>query len=418
MTKKIVSLLMAVVMMVGMLTFLASADEAEVAPQICISLPGANANGDYARLWAIVDLGGEPLYYLCNDNGYLTATGASADNYNVKVAYPEAGKAAVYLKNANLKNSDTTVITFGRTGFPGKPDITGYPVTLVVEADSTLTAPHRDPVNSYVGYACIGSGNADTITITGPGKLTAVAHSNHVISYGSHGLIVKDANLDLKSEMPKSWGTRHAFYGQSDLTIDNSTVVTDCTSGTAITLSNKHDGTLVGETYNLIIKNGSKANLTNLISNLSTINCTGSITFENSDVEITSKAKCFNSKPTITGVNALGGTKPENAKAYNEKKANSYTYFKCGADVVLPTEPTVHPPHLPQPSPLLLQPSPLLPQLSPLLPQPSPPLPHLPLLQLRLPLLQLRLPLPKPRLLLPPPMTIPPTRAAAMFCCT
>ena len=346
MTKRILSLLLAVFMMVGMLTFLASAEE-EPAPQICITLPGANANGEYVRLWAIVDLGGEPKYFLSNDNGLVTATGASADNYNVKVEYPEAGKATVYLKNAKLTNSQTTVLTFGRTGMPTYADITGYPVTLVVEADSTLEAPHRDPVKSLVGYPCIGSGNSDTVTITGPGKLTAVAHSNHVISCGSNELIIKDANLELKSEMPEKWGTRHAIYNQNDVTIDNSTVVMSSNIGVAIMLSTTHNGSIEGDPRNITIKNGSKVTAINPNSGHPTFACGGEITFENSSVEITSKAKCYNPKPTITGVNAVGGTAPENAKAYNEKKATSYTYFKCGADVVLPTEPTLPAPTTP-----------------------------------------------------------------------
>ena len=347
MTKRILSLMLAVFMMVGMLTFLASAEETEVAPQICITLPGANAKGEYVRLWVIVDLGGEPRYFLCNDNGWLVETDASADNYNVKVEYPEAGKAAVYLKNAKLVNKDYTVLGMGRVNYTNQPDITGYPVTLIVEADSTIDAPHRDPEKSYVGYPCIGGGNSDTITITGPGKLTAVAHSNHVISAGSSKLIIKDANLDLKSEMPTSWGTRHAIYNQNDVTIDNSTVVMDANVGVAVLLSTTHNGGIEGDPHNITIKNGSKVTATNLNTNHGTFSCGGELTFENSSVEITSKSKCYNPKPTIIGVNAVGGTNPANAKAYNEKKASSYTYFKCGADVVLPTEPTIPAPTTP-----------------------------------------------------------------------
>lgn len=338
MTKRILSVLLAVVMMVGMLTVFASAEEAEVAPQICVGLPGENSKGDYKLEWAIVKLGETPKYYLTNDKGHVLTAGADAENYNVKVEYPEAGKAAVYLKNAYLNNNQVTVLFFGRVGYTNMADITGYPMTLVVEADSKIEAPHRDAELSYVGYACIGAGNSDTITITGPGKLTAVAQSNHVISFGGKDLTIKDANLSLTSEMPLSWGTRHAIFGSGNLTIDNSTIEMTASAGVGIMLSNSHSG-VAGDPRNITIKNGSKITATNLNTNHGTLSCKGELTIDSSAVELTSKAKSFTPKPTLIGVGALGGTKPSNAKPYNEKKASSYTYFKCGTDIEVVTEP-------------------------------------------------------------------------------
>lgn len=335
MTKKILSVLLAVFLMVGMTSIMANATPAK---QAWVQLPGADSKGDYQALQVTFSEGDAARYYLTSEAGAVISTGADETNYNVKLEYPTGGTPTMSLKGATIINSQWNCITIGRINYGGYADITDFPFILKVETDSSLIAKTKDVEATICGYVAIAGRGQDTLTITGPGKLTCVAESSHTVSNNAD-LIFKDINIDISSEIPPAWGSRLAvLVNGGNIVLDNTVMNLSTTAGPCMWISDEYTK-LESDPYNITVKNGSKLTANNPNSNHPTIGCTGEITFDSSSVEIISKASCFKPKPVLTGVGAVGGTKPTNAKPYNEKKATSYTYFKCGTDIVAETEP-------------------------------------------------------------------------------
>lgn len=337
MKRRIFSLLLAICLMTGMLAMTAGAEEAS---QVFVKLAWGESDGVEWILNA-----GETKYATTDADGKVTVLDSATDNYNIKVENPTTGTPTIYLKGATIKavptgfnSSDSkNPIAIGKAakkdgdGNILVPAINAFSMNVKVESDSTLTTTNGTPLASSI---------TGTLTITGPGKLTAV--SDHM-GYGmsvSNELVLKDAKVDITSKIATNQGVRPGLkMANGNLTVDNTELTIHTNSGPSIYISDSHYE-MKGEAYDITIRNGSKLKLTNVNSNLAAVSCMGEITFDSSEIEITSKAKCFSPKPILTGVGAVGGTKPANAKAYNEKKAASYTYFKCGADLEVPTEPT------------------------------------------------------------------------------
>ncbi len=338
--KKCISLFLAILMLAGMLAMTVSAEGAK---QAIVMLPDANDK----HLMVTVDEGGDPVYLVTSEAGKATKTGATADNYNVKVEYPAGGTFTVTLKNATLKTGQNqAAIKLGRINFTGYKDITGFDTIIKVEADSTVVGLHKDFANSICGCPAIGGG-AGKITITGPGMLTLGAESNMCISTSTHDLIIKDIKIKAEATMNTAWGTRPVIYNKSgNIYIENSELDLYATTGPCIWSSDAY-AERIGDKFDITIKNSKIKCVSDLYSTENAIiGCRGKNTVENSELEIISTGaaakkgiKCFAPKPVLVGVSAIAGNTSDKLEEYNEKKNSTYYYFKCGANVTLPTEP-------------------------------------------------------------------------------
>lgn len=338
MKKRIVCTFLAIFMTIAMMSVLVSANTTRRTKKACVGLPGVNSSGTYERFWSVVDEG-QAKYYLSNDDGLLTETGASAGNYNVKLEYPAGGTPTLSLKNAKIYNKKQCPVEIGRKGYGSLEDITEYPFVLNVESDSTINAQVMDLELNYTGFDAIYATNRDTLTITGPGKLTVISESNNGIKCKDADLVFKNANLEIETQDLTLAGNRHGIMNQGgNIVVDNSTLKMTTVYGRCMVITDAHH-TVSGRSYNITVKNGSQVTVNNTKTSYAAFACVGEVTFDHSTVEIISRSKSFDAAPTLIGVGAIAGKTASDAKAYNEKQAQSYTYFKCGTDIVVPTEP-------------------------------------------------------------------------------
>ena len=332
--KKILSVLLVLCMMAGMLVGVVSAADPKQAVAI---LPGTDGKGGHRTFFFVVSEG-ETKYALTMDEGYATESGASASNYNLKWTYPAGGTPTLYLKGAYLYNKEGAAIGFGRRNYQGYTDIYGFDVILYTETDSEVFADHKDFEGSICGQPGLAFSNGGAATITGPGKLTCTSQSSHGISHSAFkDFIIKDANLVVKANMPSGWGVRPAIYkSNGNLIIDHSTLDLYAHTGPAIWNSELH-GERIGEKYDITIKNGSKVKGVSDIYSTETSMCgtMGKVYIDASEVELISTGaeaskgiRCFQPKPVLSNVTAIGGKTQAKAETFNDKKNATTYYFK------------------------------------------------------------------------------------------
>lgn len=351
--KKFLSLLLALCLMA---TLLPMAVFAEEAADKYITVRFDN-NG--TRQWNEKYTAGTLKYGIAQEDGVIA--NGTADNWNIKLEYPEGGDPVLTLKGAHIKPGDID-------DFPlmisGNADL-----TIKVEEDSSIPVGTRTAL-----YIAVSS----TVTITGPGKLTIAAvegADGSCITFGSTKsfdagkLVIKDANLELKPHATST--TRYAigFTNEQGLVIDNSkiNIVTGekCMgiSGLALVTSDADGKVTKVATYwtskgadierPLTIQNGSVVTGSNTSREF--LAATGTITIKDSTIEAdagtASGNKVFNKKPALEGeYTAVGAAKAEGAKVeYNPSKATTYKYVKIVPGKVdlgelgVVTEPTTEP---------------------------------------------------------------------------
>ena len=346
--KKFLSVLLVLCMAAGMLVGVAGAADPK---QAVVILPGQDSKGAHYTFFWVIDEG-QTKYALTPEPGYATEVGASASNYTLKWEYPTGGTPTLYLKGAYLNTGNGAPIKFGRKNYSGYSDIYGFDVILYTETASELFADHKDFEGAICGQPGLAFGNGGAATITGPGKLTVTSESSFGISHSAaKELVIKDADLVVKANMPSAWGVRPAIYkSNGNLIIDHSTLDLYVHTGPAIWDSELH-GERVGEKYDITIKNGTKikAVCDSYSTEMAMIGTTGKIYLDASEVELISTGaaasrgiKCFLPKPVLSNVNAIGGKTQEKADTYNEKKNATTFYFKStptAGSVTTPTTP-------------------------------------------------------------------------------
>ena len=338
--KKLLSVFLAICMILSLIPVLASADSDNKAIVTMPVISGAKPNQE--RI--IINKGASDMWWLTTDEGYLTTEGASASNYNVKLSYPREGTPTLYLKSAKIFSPEpgsgqTGAISIGRPTDNPSTNIVNFDFIITVEADSQIkgTWAKYDGTaqQSSHGTGGICAKNIGTLTITGPGKLDIYSDDKNPIWKESEGdLILKDANIKAELVTPQTWGSRFdTIYNEvSNIIFDN----------TKADLANNIFGCVYARNGDVIIKNGSDLKLFAASDKTSCIslNAGGTYTLENSKLLVESNGASALSKNTFTmvGVNAKGGTKEANAKAFNAKKQDGYTYLIAGPDVVIETE--------------------------------------------------------------------------------
>ncbi len=342
--KKLLSILLAVLMLTGILSMVVSAEGAK---QAWVCLPGVDEKGAFVKLNTTVNEG-ETKYFITTDKFLATATGATADNYNIKLDYPTGGTFTIYLKGAKLEVREAAgALSVGRKNHVGYKDIADFSCIIHTETDSSL-ATYKYADDRHSGDA-IGFVNSGAITFTGPGKLSVLSDAGMAITCANTTLDIKDAKLDVKSNSPQGWSFMPAIWARSStVVIDNSVLDLYANNGPCLWTYDVYNDK-VGDPFDLTIKNGSKITcVTNQYSTENgTIGARGTTTIDSSEVEITSTGaaakkgvKSFARKPVLVGVNAIGGTTADKVEEYNDKKYATYFYFKCAPGLEVPTEPT------------------------------------------------------------------------------
>ena len=342
--KKILSVLLAICMMVGMVTVLASADTAKKA-HYKLPMASTAAAGATQASYDMIE-GDADRFYKTNANGFVVTDGASASDYNIKVTFKAGEPLTVYLKGANINvpraigTAANAAMEFGKEANSPADQIMDFAVKIVVETDSNLknswaTYEEGNAGSCTHGRSPIQSYAREGLTITGPGKLDVWSDCISPISaYGK--LTFKDANVKAELNIPYNWGTYFTVWA-GRIEFDNSKA----------DLVNNYNGVIKAAEENgtLVIKNGSDVKaVTNSTGSWGEpmLVATGGITVDTSKLLAYAEGEGMYSvgKQTVTmnGVNALGGTKEANAKEFSEKKQSAYTYVIAGPDVVIPTE--------------------------------------------------------------------------------
>ena len=330
MKKRIFTLLLLVLLVAVLLPVFASA---EGSGTVYVQLPSDDGNGNYKALPLNLSEG-DTYYFLTLESGLVTTEGASAKNYNLKFDYPAGGTPTLYLKDAYLRNNRYTTLILGNDSTADNDFI------IYAETDSTLFG--GSVMDEDIYYAAIGSQLKGLLTITGPGKLTLTADQTTAVAAAGE-ILFKDITVDISNDMTRT-GIRPAIhaYGQGNVIFDNAVANIYCNIGPCIWVFESHYEKIDNDQErDVIIRNGSIVTMRNDNDAKGLVGASGEFIIDSSDVEINSPSLCFDPKPTMTGVYAIGGEKKSNAKEYKASKAKSYGYFKTfigDAPETLPTE--------------------------------------------------------------------------------
>ena len=336
MKKKILAFLLALCLLASLLPVIANAASND---KVYVQLPTDKGNGEYKAL-PLTFTEGASYYFLCTEEGLLTDDDASKDNYNVKIEYAKGGTPTMYLKDAYIRTEEYNAIQIGSTS--SSNEIIDFDFTIYVETDSTVIGGSNLEENKY--YCAIENDATGLFTITGPGKFTVTGEQTTAICAGGE-LLIKDITIDIRNDMTRT-GVRPAIhsYGQGNVIFDNAVANIYCNIGPCIWVYNSYYEMLDNDNErDAIIRNGSIVTMQNDNDAKGTVGASGDFIIDSSEVEITSTSACFNTKPTMTGVYAVGGDKKSSAKEYKASKAKSYSYFKSNIGEAPTTEPTTVP---------------------------------------------------------------------------
>lgn len=224
MTKRIISLLLAICMIASLAIVASAADGADSGKKICLRLratPKTDATtGEITQeIGAFLDVieGGKIVYALTTPEGYTTTKGADQGNYHIKIEFPAGGTPTIYLKGAKIVNDANG--GYGLTAFAGNrggvsTDIP-YNLNVVVEADSSILA-NSIGLQFAQGDLIISSVNNAKLSIESQvGSPISVSTTEKECN-----VTVKNANLELKS------ASKYNIYnpGKGNVVIENSTV--------------------------------------------------------------------------------------------------------------------------------------------------------------------------------------------------
>ena len=328
MKKKVLSLLLALCLIVGLLPLAAMAEEA--APEVYTMARLLDNAGN--KIWdENVPAGAATKYAVTSAEGAITE--GTADNWNIKLEYPADGKPTLTLKGATLAKA----ITIG-----GNVDI-----TVKVETDSTINVETKG-----AGFSIANSG---ITTITGPGKLSISTYdgscllmSAHVTNLTRGTTVIKDANLDLSPNGESTNQPAILFYG-GDLTIEGSKIHLDGKNKTvgiwgyaSYTKDAEGKVTKVASTWKKGVNDTTPRKLTivdseitGVIRGRNSLGANGDVTIKNSTLDLLSislenNMPVFDKKPIFEGeMTVVGGADKSKTEPYDASNYASYLYIKA-----------------------------------------------------------------------------------------
>lgn len=308
-----------------------------------------NIDSSKDMTWAIAV--GKTVYVVSDENkGFVKWTGKEppTDHY---AKFEHVGGEPSLLK-ATLKNlvidisSDNTKSTRNAIEFKEGD----YAVEMELIGDNIINNHHASAIKFY---------NTHGLTIFGDGTLSITQGSAEVSSasagaiWGYGGDMVIKANINVSVSSGDTVNPHHAFLASKGNIIFDGAKISSKTDGGQVAFLGVVNSSSVRCRNDLdpatdrfiFIKN---SEITSNAKHAS-FKATNPVTISNSTLTLTkrvtntdAKYAVFNNPPQFEGeYTAMGGlaTKPENAKAYNPKKINSYTYFSV-LPYAVPTEPT------------------------------------------------------------------------------
>lgn len=261
MKKRILSLLLVICMVAVMLPVSVLADDTKPTGYVRFFTTEA---GRYAALTK--NAGDAPSYYIKSSvqGEYFTDTGATEQNYVIKVDYPADGVMTVYLRGAHIQHNTAANIASLNLGDPTAESTVGRQADykIVVEADS-IVENSKTNGNLAAGICCWGTGSL-TVTSVDDARLTVKTNLNramhgHIHSDGN--LILKDANLYSNHTL----GTA-TLDSYKSITIDGGSLNINSTAAEygAFNAVNAGNASNVG---NITIQNGAVVNIYHHITN-------------------------------------------------------------------------------------------------------------------------------------------------------
>ena len=258
MKRRILSLLLALCLVVGLLPMMVLAEEGETpaaTATLTINTAGPHTASAKRVNWTpTLSAGMAPVYAKTTDEGVVTTTGASADDWNLKVEWAADGVPTLTMHNAYLVNNNVNTSTYAGTVYNtinigGTADfviaLEGTNATKDGWLAGTGQAIHRVPQT-------IVATNSGTLTIRGNSKadsLTIDNSSDSCIEKFYNALTIEDASVTLymsKTNQANQVGIA-MLYGTegcedlTDLTVRNSNLtiktLKSWTSYTAILMS-------------------------------------------------------------------------------------------------------------------------------------------------------------------------------------
>ncbi len=346
--KRIFSIFLAVLLLTGMLSIVASAEDIDTTTESTVTVTAGirvgtvDAQGKYAHLDLLVNEG-ETKYLLTDENGVARTDGASAENYNIKLDMRD-GQATLYLKDAKLVNNRWHGLSIGYSATGTNPAVTDFPCSIVVESDSYIEGGKYSEGNMSGSYQGLVFNNNHAGVIIGPGKLTVKSLRVCAITAPA-GLSLQSVKLEAENNYDSVPTESYAciWVRNGNLTVDNSELTAINNNGSALLLSASNSSVAGAAAGDIVIQNGTKADLATKAGALPCVGTNGTFKIENAEVTITAQSQCYSAAPEMTDVVALGGTQKAGAALYNDEKSMSYTYFVCGPDVQVPTIETLPP---------------------------------------------------------------------------
>ncbi|MBR2938192.1 MAG: hypothetical protein IKB80_06875, partial [Oscillospiraceae bacterium] len=330
MAKRIIGLVLALCLIVGLLPMIALADSSTPKTAI-LKMNGRNNKSTSTTAWEpTLTEGMDPIYRVINANGAIASKGASADNWCIRAEWPTGGNPTLTLKDATITNDvqasgNPTIRLDGTADFE----------IVLMGTNTLVTNPGLGTTTSGKSMA-ISAINTGNVTIRGDkatnGSLTITGRAAHLINKAFGSLTIKDANITLNLEntdtkgqtgilMSTIKGTTGVdadfapYVATNNLTVEDSNLTINCGSyakNSAIMLGAKpdspnayakHEGTILfkNSVINLSRNDSTYTPATDetLIPVLANTN-KSTFNVDRSDLNITSTVQTLQKLPTVT----------------------------------------------------------------------------------------------------------------------
>ena len=315
MNKKLICLLVALCLVIGMLPVMSiAADPEATTAKVAITKTGA----DYVME---ATEGGDPVYgksvaFTGTTNkgtytGYeFTKTGASDSDWNFKFEYPQGGVPTLTLKDAKLINMDESGNTMSKDGASTSSWTVVQSRNIIHPIKVVLQGQNEIQVDGFVRAISSDSNKFSAVTVTSEngGSLTGTVKSRGIQAKGGSGdvsVVIDSANIGLTS-IGASAGYNPVYTENGNITIKDSDLKLTTTKGT---LSAIH------------------------------ANGTGVINVVNSQLELTATGTAFNKTPMLAeGFTAVAGEDAATAAIATEASALLAKYAKVTYPAPTPTE--------------------------------------------------------------------------------
>lgn len=337
MKKRILGLILALCLVVGLLPMTAFAEDV----QVTFKLNNLAGEGLSPSIEATITPSATPLYYTTNDSKEFVAwTGAEAPTDNdkyIKVSYPVAAEPVVYV-TLNKIDAVNTATGYGHTCNAIHFAEGAYALHITLQGANSIETGGGANIHSEAikGTTITGSGSLTMITGTAPGCITARRGD----------LLIKDTTLEF-THAGSSW--RHAILldgfdgvevkgGSNNLVIEGSTITATIKSGGLVFFGKMTGSNASGAS---VTDNLSTRTLNIKNSTITAITATGGSVFRTNTPAVieycniiascsTSSQRLFRVTPVLTGMTVLGGEYADgrDAAEWDAENYGKYKYIK------------------------------------------------------------------------------------------